>query len=276
MNVRARLVETGSTENGTKDLSPEDNVAQQLATKLEQAKKDLDAALCNSFDTFTAMQVISRIIRDGNIYMNESNANIHIVEEVARWVTKIVGILGLDSKAKPPYDGLGWSSSDVTAASNVDPKTAVLPYAAVFSRVVDEIKALKLSEPSLQRVVDQQSPESEFSQLEISGEKVPENLALPYIRAVSRLRDELRRTVSSASLGASTKPTVLGLADRIRDYDLADLGVQLDDQMDKPSLIKFVPASRLIAAREEKAALIAEKALQKEQGMCFYLCRYLS
>ena len=97
-----------------------------------------------------------------------------------------------------------------------------------------------------------------------------EKLALPFIRATSKLRDELRATISSGvALDPKVKQAVLALSDRIRDYDLTDLGVQLDDRVDGPSLVKFVPASKLIQAREEKAALLAEKARQKEEGKLF-------
>lgn len=268
MNVKARLAEVGTAMNEIEGLSLiEDDPARELTAKLEQAKKDLDVAFCNSFDTPTAMQIISRLVRNGNIYMNQPGTNLRTVEVVARWVTNIVGILGLDSRAKPPYDSLGWASGGGAATTNTDPKTIVFPYALVFSTVMQEIRDFNLSESSVQALLDQQSPDSEFAELEKSGEQDPEKLALPYIRAVSRLRDGLRRAVSSLSLEPKTKSVVLKLTDRIRDYDLADLGVQLDDQLDKPSLVKFVPAAKLAAAREEKAALIAEKARQKEQGM---------
>jgi cysteinyl-tRNA synthetase len=246
--------------------------ASELTAKLEQAKKELDAAFSNSFDTPTAMQVILRLVRDANIYMNDrskSDTDLQTVEVATRWVTKIVGILGLDASARPPYDGLGWAPAGITATTDVDPKTAVHPYAAVFSMVKKEVQGLNLSEPSVQALLDQQSPDAEFAELEKSGERDLERLALPYVRAVSRLRDELRSIVLSASLEAKTKEAILMLSDRIRDYDLADLGVQLDDQLDRPSLLKFVPAARLIAAREEKAALAAEKARQKKEGMYF-------
>lgn len=240
----------------------------ELVAKLEQAKSDLDSAFCNSFDTPTAMQVIARLVREANIYMGGADGNLPSVEAAARWVTRIVGILGLDRNAKPPYEGIGWSSGGTSAAVNGDTKTAVDPYARVFSTVIAEIKALDLSDPSLQNLLDQQSPQVDFEVLEKQGEQDIEKLALPYVRAVSRQRDELRRIVSSEpALDKSSKAAILELADRIRDYDLADLGVQLDDQIDRPSLIKFVPAARLIAAREEKAAAIAEKALQKERGI---------
>jgi cysteinyl-tRNA synthetase len=271
-NIKAKLSEAGSGADAIKDLSLEEGAAKGLVTELEQAKQDLDAALRNSFDTPGAMQVILRLVRDANIYMNDksSEPSLPAVEAVARWVTKIVGIFGLDASAQAPYTGLGWSSADAAAAANLDPQTAVKPYAAAYATVKADVQALGLSEASIQNLVEQQAPEVEFAQLEASGERDLERLALPYLRAASRLRDELRAVVST--LQPAAKQAVLALSDRIRDYDLTDLGVQLDDQTDKPSLVKFVPAAKLIAAREEKAALLAEKARQKEEGT-FILCR---
>jgi cysteinyl-tRNA synthetase len=237
-----------------------------LIAELEQAKKDLDAALRNSFDTPGAMQVILRLVKDANIYMNDKSAqpSLQAVEAVARWVTKIVGILGLDASARPPYNGLGWASASAAAAANLDPQTAVKPYVAAYARVKANVEGLRLG-PSIQTLLQQQAPDAEFAELEKSGERDVEKLAMPYLRATSRLRDELRAIVSAVE--PAMKQSVLALSDHIRDYDLTDLGVQLDDQTDKPSLIKFVDAAKLIAARDEKAALLAEKTRQKEEGM---------
>lgn len=210
------------------------------------------------------MQVILRLVRNANIYMNKPEPNLQALEAAARWVTKIVGIFGLDATARAPYDNLGWGSA--SAASNADPQTAVKPYAAAYSKVKDDVQALDLAEASVKTALEQQAPEAEFTELEKSGERDVEKLAMPYLRATSRLRDELRAVVST--LDPKSKQAVLELSDRIRDYDLTDLGVQLDDQVDKPSLVKFVPAAKLIAARDEKAAMLAEKAKQKEEGKC--------
>jgi len=230
----------------------------------------LNTALSNSFDTPGAMQVILRLVKDAN----KSSDGLQAIEAVARWATKIVGIFGLDASAKPPYDGLGWASAG--AATNVDPKVGIKPYAAAYTKVKQDVEDLALDVDSVKTLLNQQDPEAEFSELEKGGEQDMEKLALPYLRATSRLRDELR-TISSATpatLEPKAKQAVLSLSDRIRDYDLTDLGVQLDDQIDKPSLVKFVPASRLIAARDEKAALLAEKARQKEEGMWLFHCSF--
>jgi cysteinyl-tRNA synthetase len=265
------LAEAGATTDGIKDLSLEEGAGKGLVEELEQAKKDLDSALRNSFDTPGAMQVILRLVRNANIYMNDKSVepSLQALEAVARWVTKIVGILGLDALAKPPYNGLGWASAGAAAAASLDPKTAVKPYAAAYAKVKADVEALSLSESPIQALLAQQIPEAEFAELERSGERDVEKLAMPYLRATSRLRDELRAIVST--LEPTSKQAVLALSDRIRDYDLTDLGVQLDDQTDKPSLIKFVPAAKLIAAREEKAALLAEKSRQKEEGKSRFL-----
>ncbi|KAM7196934.1 tRNA synthetases class I (C) catalytic domain containing protein [Rhypophila sp. PSN 637] len=262
-NIKARISEAESAAPAVGNLFLTENKG--LGDELEQAKKDLNSALCNSFDTPTAMQILVRLVRDANIYMNSPGSNIKEVEAVARWVTKIVGIFGLDPNAEPPYEGLGWGSPNVSGAADVDPQTGVKPFSAVYAAVKKEVEDLHLSEASVKTLLEQQDPETEFSEIEKSGEKDVEKLALPFIRATSRLRDGLRSIVSSATLEPQQKQAILLLSDRIRDYDLTDLGVQLDDQVDKPSLVKFVPAAKLIAAREEKAALAAEKARKKEE-----------
>lgn len=214
------------------------------------------------------MQVLLRLVRDANIYMHTHTgpSDLQAVEAVARWVTKIVGILGLDASATPPYSGLGWAAA--TASSNIDPAAAVAPFAAVYSNVKSEIEALQLTDLSVAEVLQSQDPASEFSALEAAGERNAETLTLPYIRATSRLRDELRAVIAStgSTLPPATRQAVFSLSDRIRDYDLADLGVQLDDQAGRRSLVKFVPAAKLVAAREEKAALAEAKARAKEEA----------
>jgi cysteinyl-tRNA synthetase len=49
---------------------------------------------------------------------------------------------------------------------------------------------------------------------------------MPYLRALSSFRDEVRKL---ALKGASSKE-ILELCDRLRDNELVDLGVALDDQ----------------------------------------------
>jgi cysteinyl-tRNA synthetase len=260
------LAEAKATPSGFKSLSITDaNRVEGLHAELEQAKKDMHAALSNSFDTPQAMRIILELIKDVNIHLKErtTDADLSTVEVIARWITKIVGIFGLDENASPPYDGLGWASAKV--AGDLDPTTVVQPYSAIFSSVKSDVQALQLSSDSVSSLLAQQDPQTEFTSVAETGVRDVEQLAMPYLRSVSRLRDELRRVVSSES--SETKKAILSLTDRIRDVDFTNLGVYLDDRPDgQASLIKFVPAAELIAAREEKKAKEAEKARLKEEA----------
>ncbi|GJN75592.1 cysteinyl-tRNA synthetase [Purpureocillium lilacinum] len=261
-NTKSWLAEAGVTD-GVKSLSiSSDTPATGLLADLEQAKKEVEAALTNSFDTPRAMLVILKLVNSTNVFLKDNkDANLAEVEAIARWITKMVGIFGLDARAKAPYDGLGWASA---ISADMDPKTAVGPYAAVVDKVKAEVSKLSLSSDAIPTLLAQ-DPSKDFESVASTGSRDIEKLALPFLRTVSQIRDELRRIVSAQT--PETKKQILAITDRIRDHDLTNLGVYLDDRPDnQPSLIKFIPAAELIAAREEKAAREAEKAKKKEEA----------
>ncbi|KAM0479945.1 hypothetical protein ACHAPX_004523 [Trichoderma viride] len=261
-NTKSWLAEAG-IESGVKALNISlDKPTAGLLAELKQAEKEVEAALTNSIDTPRAMLVILKLVNTTNSYLKDNkDADLAEVEAIARWITKLVGIFGLDPNATPPYEGLGWAS---VISENTDPETAVKPYAAVLEQVKSDIAALSLSNETISALLAK-DPTSEFQAIAQGGSRDIERLSLPYLRVVSQIRDELRRTVSTYD--PQTKKAILQITDRIRDQDLTNLGVYLDDRPDnQPSLIKFVPAAELIAAREEKIAGEAEKAKKKEEA----------
>ncbi|KAH0419552.1 cysteinyl-trna synthetase [Colletotrichum camelliae] len=262
-NVKALVADVNAPTEGVESLSIAEKPTDRLLAELEKAKTDLHTAITNSFDTPQAMRVIQELVSEANkvIVAQDAEAKLPELVAIGQWITKILGIFGLDENARAPYDGLGWAPS---AKKNVEPEAAVQPYAAVWKKVKADIEALKVSSDSVSSLLSQ-DPDAEFASLSQNGVRDPEQLALPYLRAVSRLRDELRRIVSSVS--PDIKKAILSLTDRIRDEDLTVLGVSLDDRPDgKSSLIKFIDASELIAARNEKLAREAEKARAKEEA----------
>jgi cysteinyl-tRNA synthetase len=248
----------GEVDGQIKKLSVSDSNGLQPA--IQKAKEDFRAALQDSFDTPRAMRVIYDLIKEANIYINTHKASISTsdLEEAARWVTRVVGILGLDSNAKPPYEGLGWAADP--KAGIADPKAAIAPYAEVYNTVKQEVEGLTVHSETLDALM-QSNVDEEFESLISTGVSDLESIALPYLRAVSRIRDELRRVAPTSD----SKKQILSLSDMIRDDYLTNLGVYLDDRPDgQASLIKFVPREELLAQREEKAAREREKAAQKE------------
>ena len=220
----------------------------------------MQSALSDSFDTPRAMRCIDKLIKDFNIHAgtHKSDMDIRGLENIARWVTKMVGIFGLDANASPPYEGLGWASS--VANANVIPTDLVAPYAEVLKKIKAQVEELALQSEVLDKLMSS-DVHAEFESLVSAKTTDPEALALPYLRAVSRIRDELRNLAPTSS----SKKEILTLSDHIRDNYLINLGVYLDDRPDnQPALIKFVPKEELMKQIEEKAAKEREKAAQKE------------
>lgn len=82
---------------------------------------------------------------------------------------------------------------------------------------------------------------------------------MPYVQALSAFRDQVRN-------GARNKvehTDVLKMCDSLRDNQMVELGVSLDDQDDGTALVKLVPREELIQAREKKLAIAAEKEAKK-------------
>ena len=231
-----------------------------LQPVLEKYQAEMLAALSDSFDTPRAMRSIMELIKDTNIHISahKSDFDTKGVDAIARWITKMVGIFGLDANAKSPYEGLGWTSS--LSIQNLSPSEIVKPYSEVFQKVKAAITGLALHSAVLDQLLATDL-EAQFTSLTAKGTSDPEALALPYVRAVSKIRDEIRKLAPESP----SKKEILALSDEIRDVDLTNLGVYLDDRSDGQSaLVKFIPREELLAAKEEKAAKEQEKLAQKE------------
>lgn len=82
---------------------------------------------------------------------------------------------------------------------------------------------------------------------------------MPYLQAMSNFRDSIR----SLSRDKAPHTDFLRLADKLRDTDMVDLGILLEDQEDGKALLKLVDPEVLKAQREEKEKLLREKAEKK-------------
>lgn len=259
-NVKSLISEAAGREP-VASLSLDDSAS--LDAVLEKADKEVMLGLQDSFDTPRAMRAIYELVKEANIYINthKAAADVKELEKVARWVTKIVDIFGLDANASPPYSGLGWAPLAADVVSN--PKAAIVPYSTTYQKTIATIRAQPEITSSVLDELLSADIDGEFEAVVSTGVSDIESIALPYIRAISRIRDELRR-LAPTSLA---KKEILSLCDTIRDVDLTNLGVYLDDRPDgQPSLIKFVPKEELLAQREEKAKREEEKRKAKEEA----------
>jgi cysteinyl-tRNA synthetase len=93
-----------------------------------------------------------------------------------------------------------------------------------------------------------------------------QSVALPYVQALSQFRDQVKH-LAIAHKEQGVCPELLKLSDHVRDHQLLQLGVNLEDRdssVGEPALIKFGDPAELIAAREAKMQVQLEKERKKE------------
>lgn len=221
-----------------------------LLTSLSTAQKSLDAALCDSFNTPLAMRTLSDLITDYNSAVRASLTDATVLT-LARWVTKVVTIFGLDGAADPnDLRRIGWSGINIPAAA----KPFVYPLSALRDEVRRRAIADDASSASLNALVAAQQEPG----------KVQDAAALPYAEALSQFQEDVR------ALAQKNAPArdILALCDALRDATLWDLDVYLEDrEAPLPALVR--PVDRQLreqrAAKEEKERARREAKERRER-----------
>ncbi|CAG8805122.1 24719_t:CDS:10, partial [Cetraspora pellucida] len=205
VNTKALLNEFKQTAYESDGTHRHHASEKELMNLFREKQSAVHAALCDSFNTPTAMDEIMELINKTNIYVSagRNNISMYVLENIAKYVTKMLKIFGVIGNTSSEDIGFGDSEQSV-----INREEVVLPYLRVLSSFRDNVRDL----------ARQQKGHGEF----------------------------------------------LALSDKLRDIDLVNLGVSLDDQEDGKALIKFVDKDVLIKAREAKLQLQAEKAAKKE------------
>lgn len=87
---------------------------------------------------------------------------------------------------------------------------------------------------------------------------------MPYVKVLSTFRDNVRSQLRAATLDPKA---LLALCDNLRDQELVDLGVAIEDREgSETALIKLVDRDMLIAERTAKVAQQAAKAESKAKA----------
>ncbi|KNG51814.1 cysteinyl-trna synthetase [Stemphylium lycopersici] len=215
---------------------------EKVLKSFESAKEKVHSALADSFDTPTAMRAISSLITDYNS-ADKAGLSDSVSFDVARYITRMVRIFGLDGSADP-YDGnIGWAGIDIPSAAK--------EHVYAVSRERDEVRqhaiAGDLSDEVLQSIMAQHSP---AQQQDIE--------ALPYAEVLSTFQENLQNL---ANKKAPAKD-YLDLCDQLRDTHLWNLGIYLEDRETGPAMVRPVDAE-LQAARTQKEEIARQKAEAK-------------
>ena len=229
-----------STEGSSKE-------GRELKPALDKAKDETYHALCDSFNTRQVLQIISELVTIFNS-VDKSRLNLDDVRETARWITFMINVFGLNGTTLPTSDVLGWGGITVPDAAK--------PYVYALSHVRDEVRQKARSEKGI-------TPDdlALVSALKASGPGGRENNTNPFAKIAANFANDLQALDGSQNLGKE----VLKLCDRLRDVDLWDQGIYLEDSnTNEPALVRPV-SKELLAARHEKEEREQQKQKAKEE-----------
>lgn len=219
--------------------------ANSLDEALKKAETATYSALCDSFNTALALEAIENLITTAN---SSDGLDRSSVIKAARWVTKMVTIFGLNGAAAPGDDSIGWSGIDVPEASK--------PVVSALSQMRDRLRTVsksslesstELTSDSLQPILKDPAYSSDV------GAEAPADL-----RAIL---DTFRNDALNLKTSKGMAKEILQLCDRVRDVDLWDKDIALEDRLPQPALIR--PVTRELREKKEKER--AEKEA-REQG----------
>ncbi|GAB7347056.1 hypothetical protein MBLNU459_g3195t1 [Dothideomycetes sp. NU459] len=236
--LKARDLERNPTKPQTTRLPGELAPDGPLTESLQSAKIKLDDALCDSFDTPTAMRVISDLI---TAYNSERNVSDDTTRTFAAWITEIVNIFGLESSPEPSR--VGWSGIDI-------PEAAV-PFVYPLSTFRDEVRRQAIA-----GTIQQDDVLAAFDTKALQAELSPESK--PYATAAV----EFLAKISALLKDNAPAKAYLPLCDEVRDTTLWNLDIYLEDRDNHPALVRPLNASlrQERSNREAMAQLKLDKA----------------
>ncbi|KAI0066021.1 cysteinyl-tRNA synthetase [Artomyces pyxidatus] len=118
-----------------------------LTNTLHEAQKAFRAALCDSFNTPAALDVLRELVSRTNVYINSrgKDLNITVVERVARWVGSMLRMFGLGEGGSSE---IGWGQELDDGQSIQNREEVLMPYLRVLSSFRDGVRSLAVSKES--------------------------------------------------------------------------------------------------------------------------------
>ncbi|KAG4305561.1 hypothetical protein PORY_001117 [Pneumocystis oryctolagi] len=103
---------------------------------------------------------------------------------------------------------------------------------------------------------------------EFTTDNQNKEIIIPYLKVLSSFRDEIRNLsiISKSKSNTELSKDILRLCDRLRDFDLIDLGVQLEDRDQGDALIKFV-SKEFLEEKKLQQQLLNERISKEKQEL---------
>ncbi|KAI0690429.1 cysteinyl-tRNA synthetase [Cytidiella melzeri] len=117
----------------------------ELTERFHQARSAFRAALCDSFNTPAALDVVRDIVSRANVYINSRNVNtnldVTVVERVARWVGDMLRMFGL---GEGESSEIGWGQEVAEGEGLVNREEIIMPYLSSLSSFRDRVRKVAI------------------------------------------------------------------------------------------------------------------------------------
>ena len=298
MHMLPKNPQTISTANGVTSQTNGDATV-SLDQTLERTKSSSYLSLCDSFNTAAVMASISELITAYNAA--DPPPSSQTTFNIARWITSMVNMFGLNGSATPIDAIIGWSGLDIPesarpALTTISNLRDLLRKKARSSSGIsrddiddaistsrkgeDRRRSFELAVAQFAQIPDDAAGDYEATSLKSEGKSrkspigsfegttkdlFPQSSSppQPFTDVLDSFQQRLGDLTSSSSPDLSK--SVLSLCDTLRDTDLWDKGIYLEDREgDRPALIRLV-TKELLATRQEKEEREQAKAKAKAE-----------
>ncbi|KAJ3848726.1 tRNA synthetases class I (C) catalytic domain-containing protein [Lentinula lateritia] len=115
----------------------------ELVEKFHLSQYSFRAALCDSFNTPEALDVLRELVSRTNTYINSRGkaVNVGVVENNARWVAKMLRMFGL---GEGESSEIGWGQESSAEGGSVDREEILMPYLRALSTFRDGVRRLAI------------------------------------------------------------------------------------------------------------------------------------
>ncbi|GAE00031.1 hypothetical protein ATEG_08291 [Paecilomyces variotii No. 5] len=227
---------------------------------LDRAKNGVYEALCDSFDTPTAMKLMSELVSECYNMTSLSDTDLLVA---SKWLTYIVTIFGLNPEGEEAVLGQGKGKQ---LQGPFDPQILVWHGVEIPLTAQEPIyAAAKLRDDVRQHVLSAGEEIDHNALGKLIGKyqfqpKADENTS-PYYTAATEFRTSMQHLVSEKA----SKKEILKLCDDFRDIQLFSLDIYLEDREDLPALVRPLDASLRRALAERKATALAAASVKAKQ-----------
>ncbi|KAI9507482.1 tRNA synthetases class I (C) catalytic domain-containing protein [Russula earlei] len=142
--AKALISQTRSEQSGPDGDHRYHGPERALTDELYQAQDRFREALCDSFDTPSAVNVLRELVSRTNVYIKSrgNELDVSVVECVARWIGNMLRMFGL-GEGDPSE--LGWGQLSQDGSTSLNREEVVMPYLRVLSSFRDGVRQLAIS-----------------------------------------------------------------------------------------------------------------------------------